>query len=99
MGLFVPPPTPRGRIYFQTGLLVGRPTRARKLNPPDRPFRVQWPLELHERRRSFLGQDPCVVVVWHSTEEGGEELTPGPRTGFQHKMGRSLDEVADEHLW
>lgn len=53
-------------------LLVGWPTWARKLNQPDRPIRVQWPLKPDECRRGFVGQDPCVVVGRHSPEQGGE---------------------------
>ena len=76
--------------------LVG-PTGARQLDPPDRPRRVERPLEPHERWH-LVSDDPDVVVRRHAPEQRGEELEPHPELGLEHIVDRGLRELADQHL-
>lgn len=73
------------------------PTRDCQFDPPHRPHRRERALEPHERW-NFVRKDPGMVVRWHATEQGGDELEPNPQPGLEHVVGRGLREFADQHL-
>jgi len=73
------------------------PTGARKLDPPDRPRRVERPLEPHKRWH-LVRDDPGVVVRRHAPEHRGEKIEPGPEMGLEHIVDRGLRKLADQHL-